>query len=311
MNVDRRGFLSALAVSFPCASSIQFGICVSMRWARASSRLLGDIVHSIETLIRESARPTSPLVFHDLASGNELLIHADVNFHPASTIKIAIMMEVFRQAEQKAFSLDDRTAVKNDFVSIVDGSHFSLQAADDSETGLYRRIGEQLTIRELVRLMITESSNVATNMLVERITPGRATEFMRRLGTNDVQVLRGVEDNKAYARGLNNAATARGLMLIWFGSLNGPWYRRRLPTRCWRFFEVRSSTKAFPPASRPAHRSHTRPGHLRRFITTSESSSRRVENRSYWLSSHAESRRSRERTSWLRRSHAATSAPRG
>ena len=68
--------------------------------------------------------------------------------------------------------------VKNDFISIVDGSHFSLQAADDSETGLYRRLGERLTIRELVRLMITESSNVATNMLVERITPDRATAFM-------------------------------------------------------------------------------------------------------------------------------------
>ncbi len=152
--------------------------------------------------------------FHDLAGGNELLVHPDVNFHPASTIKIPIMMEVFRQAEEKVFSLDDRLAVKNDFVSIVDGSHFSLQVADDSETGLYRRIGERLTIRELVRLMITESSNVATNMLVERITPGRATEFMRSLGTRDVRVLRGVEDNKAYARGLNNASTARGLMLI-------------------------------------------------------------------------------------------------
>ena len=137
-----------------------------------------------------------------------------MNFHPASTIKIPIMMEVFRQSAEKVFSLDDRLAVKNDFVSIVDGSHFSLQAADDSETGLYRRIGERLTIRELVRLMITESSNVATNMLVERVTPGRSTEFMRSLGTKDVHVLRGVEDGKAYARGLNNASTARGLMRI-------------------------------------------------------------------------------------------------
>ena len=124
------------------------------------------------------------------------------------------MMEVFRQAEEKKLALDDRMAVKNDFVSIVDGSHFSLQVADDSETGLYRRIGERVPIRELVRLMITESSNVATNMLVERVTAARATEFMRSLGTKDVHVVRGVEDGKAYARGLNNAATARGLMQI-------------------------------------------------------------------------------------------------
>ena len=173
-----------------------------------------ELEKTVKALIREAGAADVAVAFHDLATGNELLIHADVNFHPASTIKIPIMMEVFRQAEEKAFSIDDRMAVKNDFVSIVDGSHFSLQAADDSETGLYRRIGERLTIRELVRLMITESSNVATNMLVERITPDRATAFMRTLGTNDVRVLRGVEDNKAYARGLNNASTARGLMLI-------------------------------------------------------------------------------------------------
>lgn len=213
MSVDRRSFLSTLAVSFALERRFD-SACARHDGNPAPEPPDGDIALAIETLIRDSGAADVAVAFHNLASGKELLIHADVNFHPASTIKIPIMMEVFRQAEEKAFSLDDRIAIKNDFVSIVDGSHYSLQAADDSEKGLYRRIGERLTIRELVRLMITESSNVATNMLVERITPGRATEFMRSLGTNDVQVLRGVEDNKAYARGLNNAATARGLMLI-------------------------------------------------------------------------------------------------
>jgi beta-lactamase class A len=173
-----------------------------------------DLDEAIQALIRDAGAADVAVAFHDLALGEELLIQADVTFHPASTIKVPIMMEVFRQAEEKTLALDDRIAVKNDFVSIADGSHFSLQAADDSETGLYRRIGERLAIRELVKLMITESSNVATNILVERVTPDRATAFMRRLGTKDVHVVRGVEDNKAYARGLNNATTARGLMQI-------------------------------------------------------------------------------------------------
>src|SRR5204863_6518049 len=89
-----------------------------------------------------------------------------------------------------------------------------LDPKDDSELTLYKRGGEEVTVRELVRLMITESSNLATNLLVDRVTPARASEFMRRLGTGEVVVLRGVEDKPAYARGLNNRTTARGLMLI-------------------------------------------------------------------------------------------------
>jgi beta-lactamase class A len=154
------------------------------------------------------------VAFHDLATDEEMLIHPDVSWHAASTIKVPIMMEVFRQAEEKALSLDDRIAVKNDFVSIVDGSHFSLRVEDDSELGLYRRLGERLTIRELARLMITDSSNVATNILVERVTAARASELMGRLGAKDVHVVRGVEDDKAYKRGLNNTTTARGMMRI-------------------------------------------------------------------------------------------------
>jgi beta-lactamase class A len=211
MKVNRRDVLGMIAASFVPPPRSRFAIADSRGKAPPAAN---DLNNMIPLLIRDAGAADVAVAFHDLASGEELFIQPDVNIHPASTIKVPIMMEVFRQAEENTLMLDDRMAVKNDFVSIVDGSHFSLQVADDSETGLYRRLGERLTIRELVRLMITESSNVATNMLVERVTPARATEFMRSLGTKDVQVVRGVEDAKAYARGLNNAATARGLMQI-------------------------------------------------------------------------------------------------
>ena len=154
------------------------------------------------------------MAYHDLATGDELLIHADATFHAASTMKVPVLMEVFRQAEEKTLSLDDRIAVKIEFASIVDGKPFVLKADDDSELGLYRRLGERITIRELARLMITESSNVATNLLIERVTAARTSELMDRLGAKDVRVLRGVEDGRAYARGMNNTTTARGLMRI-------------------------------------------------------------------------------------------------
>jgi beta-lactamase class A len=71
-----------------------------------------------------------------------------------------------------------------------------------------------LPIRDLMWQMITVSSNLATNILLERVTPERTTEFMRELGTDEVVVRRGVEDNKAFKLGMNNSASARGLMQI-------------------------------------------------------------------------------------------------
>ena len=174
MDVDRRAFLGMFAASFLPPTHSSFAIAESRGKAPPAADDLDTVITS---LIRDAGAADVAVAFHDLASGEELLIHPDVNFHPASTIKVPIMMEVFRQAEENTLVLDDRMAVKNDFVSIVDGSHFSLLVADDSETSLYRRIGERVAIRELVRLMITESSNVATNMLVERVTATAATAF--------------------------------------------------------------------------------------------------------------------------------------
>ena len=65
--------------------------------------------------------------------------------------------------------------------------------------------------RELLELMITRSSNLATNLLIERVGAARAQASARGLGAWSIQVLRGVEDGKAYRAGLNNTTTARDL----------------------------------------------------------------------------------------------------
>ena len=104
--------------------------------------------------------------------------------------------------------------VKNSFLSLADRSEFSLSPDDDSETELYRHIGEQLSIRDLTRRMIVSSSNLATNLLIEKVGAERVTRFMQALGTNDLVIRRGLEDKKAYALGMNNSATARSLMQV-------------------------------------------------------------------------------------------------
>lgn len=165
-------------------------------------------------LIEKSAGIEVGLAAHLLKSGEEILINPDTSFHPASTMKICVMMEVFHQARQGLFSLDAPILVKNEFTSIADGSTYSLSADDDSELDLYQRLGQRLPIRDLVLRMITVSSNLATNILIDLVTPGRTNDFMREMGAKGLIVRRGVEDNKAFKLGLNNTATARGFNTI-------------------------------------------------------------------------------------------------
>jgi beta-lactamase class A len=173
-----------------------------------------DLEKKIAELVKASGAETVAVAYYDLGTGRELLINPDVSFHAASTMKVPVMMELYRQAAAGKLSLNQRIAIKNDFASIVDGSHYSLTPDSDSEQMLYKRVGEKETIRELLRLMITVSSNLATNILIERVTPERVMELMREIGANNIRVRRGVEDGKAFEKGLNNTTTARDLMII-------------------------------------------------------------------------------------------------
>jgi beta-lactamase class A len=165
----------------------------------------------IESYIGQFKGKTIALSVYDLETGMGINFNADEPFHPASTIKVPIMLAVFERAEAGSFSLDDRVDIRNESTSIAGGSPFSLDIADDSDKSLYDRIGGTETIRELIRLMIVRSSNLATNILLGLVGAARVTEFMVSLGVQGISVIRGMEDKAAFHAGLNNSATARGL----------------------------------------------------------------------------------------------------
>lgn len=154
------------------------------------------------------------VAFKDLQTGNTLYVNEKTNFHAASTMKTPVMIEVFKQAKAGKFKLSDSILVKNEFKSIVDGSAFSLDISDDSADDMYRKIGKKMTIYDLTYQMIIVSSNLATNILIDLVDAKKANATMRKLGANDIQVLRGVEDDKAFQKGLNNSVTAYDLALI-------------------------------------------------------------------------------------------------
>lgn len=164
---------------------------------------------------------TFAVAFKDISTGEIFLMNAHESFHAASTMKTAILIETFRQAAGHKFSLTDSILIKNSFKSIVDGSPFSLDSADDSEKDLYTRIGTKLPVNNLLYRMITESSNLATDLIVDLVGAENANKTMHELGAKDIKVLRGVEDNKAYNMGMNNTVTAYDLMVIFDHLANG------------------------------------------------------------------------------------------
>lgn len=168
----------------------------------------------IEARIAQVPGARVAVVLHDLRDRFQLGIAEDSIFHAASTMKVPVMIELFRQVDARHLSLDQTLLVVNSFGSIVDGSNYTLDPADDSDSSLYAMVGKRVPIRELIERMITRSSNLATNTLIPVAGAANADATARALGATHMHVLRGVEDGKAFARGMNNTTSASDLAAL-------------------------------------------------------------------------------------------------
>jgi beta-lactamase class A len=173
-----------------------------------------SMLERIQARIAEEPGVQVGLAYIDLASGDTLFLNADTSFHAASTMKVPVMIELYRRANTGSFRMNQGLLLVNQFASIVDGSLYALDSSSDSDSTLYHRIGERVRVDTLLRLMITRSSNFATNTLITLVGADAVTRTMRSLGAQRIQVLRGVEDGKAFEQGLNNTTTARDLAII-------------------------------------------------------------------------------------------------
>jgi len=176
--------------------------------------------HSIKKLKKDiitvfSRQPgVFALAFKDLQTGKTIYINEHEIFHAASTMKTPVLIEAYKQAAEGKWSLADSITIINEFKSIADSSTFKLNITDDSEFELYKHIGEKTTLYNLLYQMIISSSNLATNMVIDKLGAVNITATIRGLGAHDINVLRGVEDGKAYEKGLNNVVSAYDLALL-------------------------------------------------------------------------------------------------
>jgi beta-lactamase class A len=173
-----------------------------------------DLATDVDRIIAAHPGKTIGVAYYDLDTGASLERNGTTVFHAASTMKVPVMLGIFEAVTRGELHLDQPVMVRNDFTSILDGSHYALESREDSDAELYEQVGKELPLEELVRRMIVRSSNLATNLIIEKIGAPRVMTLMKTIGANDIRVLRGVEDDKAYHAGMNNTTTAHDLMLI-------------------------------------------------------------------------------------------------
>jgi len=195
-----------------CATILFLGTFLS-RGAFAQDARLATAIPAIEERIQKSGAEVA-IAFRTLDGKSEWFLRADDSFHAASTMKVPVMIELFHQVREGKLRLDDTIVVKNEFHSIADGSVYTLDPKDDSEPNIYKAEGQTRTLSQLCEIMITHSSNLATNLIVERLGVANIRATVTTLHADGMNGLRGVEDNKAYENGMNNTTTARALLVL-------------------------------------------------------------------------------------------------
>ena len=198
------------------------------------------------------------VVLQDPVSGLSLELNPDVRFHAASTMKLGVLLELGRRIDAGELRWNDSLPIKNEFASIVDGSAYFLDKGSDSDSTVYAAVGSRWSLRQLATRMIVRSSNLATNLLVERLDATRITTTIRSLHADSMLVLRGVEDGKAYEKGLNNTTTARDLAILLRALAEGRAVARSTGAELLGILEAQEFNDGIPaglpPGTRVAHK---------------------------------------------------------
>lgn len=169
----------------------------------------------IERIEKESGAKAIAVALHDLETGLEVQHHADRWFHAASTIKVPILLGAFAAIDRGDLLPHSRVHVRNRFLSVVEDIPFRVESGRDANSAVHSAIGKMMRVDELAYHMITTSSNLATNLLLGVIGSDAVNRTLRELDVEDgIELKRGVEDELAFEKDINNMVTANGLLRI-------------------------------------------------------------------------------------------------
>jgi beta-lactamase class A len=169
----------------------------------------------IQKIEKESGAKAIAVALHDLETGFELRYHADRWFHAASTIKVPILLGAFAAIDRGELLPHSRVHVRNRFLSCVEDIPFRVESGRDSNSAVHNAIGKMMRVDELAYHMITTSSNLATNLLLGVMGSEAVNATLHQLNlVEGIELCRGVEDELAFEKSINNRVTADGLLRI-------------------------------------------------------------------------------------------------
>src|SRR5262249_53662077 len=152
------------------------------------------------------------IAFYDSQTTLNWSYNADAFFHAASTIKLAVLVGVYREVARGGLTPEAPLHVRNRFSSIVEGRPCTLHLDAEPNQEVARRLGRTMSVRELAYHMITTSSNFATNLLIDVVGVDVIQQSLEELKIEGILFRRGVQDEAAFEAGLNNQVTANGLL---------------------------------------------------------------------------------------------------
>ena len=209
--------------------------------------------HKLEQQIQQTTQAldgVAGVALKDLTSGNEILVLPDEVFPTASSIKVAVLAELYRQAQQGKIKLTDLYVV--DRKDIVPDS--------DVLAGLTPGV-TRLTLRDLATIMVAVSDNSATNVLIDRLGMENVNSLLDSLGLKHTRLRRKMMDLAAAKEGRENVATPREMMLLLEALYQGKALNKELTAD---FFDVLSTHKEswIPVDLPPEVRIANKPGSL-------------------------------------------------
>lgn len=175
---------------------------------RAQGTLQSTLRAQLDTELTQTAEHLNGVMGYaikDLSSGETFLRLPDTVFPQASSIKLTVLLELMRQAQEGKLSLDEKHTLRRSEMTVGDTEPILTMLGDGTVT---------LTLRDIAIFMVVLSDNTATNILIGRLGMDNINEGVMRLGLKETKLRRRMIDLEAAKKGNENVSTPGEMLAL-------------------------------------------------------------------------------------------------